>query len=257
MPASSGVSFEIRFDFIEHRLVIATDRGEIEGFELVDGLSVAEFDDKLHGRLAGLGIDVSIRETPYGLPDTTPFPSDREHASYDRDAVASFWRILEWTADILEEFSGWYCGKTSPVHLFWHSLDLALTRFGGRRGTPSPDADPVTREAYSHEVVSFGFWPGDQDSREPNYYSYASPEPPGLRRQPLRPAEATWTERGRGSLALLRYEAVRNSPDPKAALLAFLESAYQAGAGASGWDRSYLESSWCPSPPQLSELLRQ
>src|SRR5262249_35854251 len=143
---------------------------------LVDGLSVAEFDRKLHETLAGLGVDVAIRESPYGVPMTTPFPDDREHASYDRDAVERFWRILSWSDEVLDEFSGWFCGKTSPVHLFWHSLDLAVTRFGTKRVPAQPNVDPVTREAYSHEVVSFGFWAGDRNLREPSYYAYAAPE---------------------------------------------------------------------------------
>ncbi len=161
MHSRDGVAFEIDFDFVDHRLVVATNRGEVESFELVDGLSVAEFDEKLHRTLAALGIDVAIREQPYRVQATTPFPDDREHASYDRDAVERFWRVLEWTDGVLEEFAGWYCGKTSPVHLFWHSFDLALTRFGGARAPAVPDASPVDEETYSHEVVSFGFWAGD------------------------------------------------------------------------------------------------
>jgi hypothetical protein len=255
MHASSGLSFEIDFDFVAHRMVVATSDGAVESFALVDGLSVADFDEQLHATLARLGIDVAIRETPFGVPMTTPFMADREHAAYDRDAVERFWRILDWTDGVFEEFAGWYCGKTSPVHLFWHSLDLAVTRFGGRRAPAIPDADPVTREAYSHEVVSFGFWAGDESLREPSYYSYTAPEPTDLRQRPLRPDDASWVERGGGSLALLPYDAVRTADDPKAALLAFLESAYQAGAGAAGWDRAGLESSWCPGPPELSRLL--
>jgi Family of unknown function (DUF5996) len=246
MHARNGVSFEIDFDLVDHRLVIATNRGELESFPLRDALSVAEFDTQLHALLGKLGINVVIRETPFGVPMTTPFPSDRDHASYDRDAVERFWRILEWTDEVFEEFAGWYCGKTSPVHLFWHSMDLAVTRFGGRRAPTLPDADPVTQEAYTHEVVSFGFWAGDANVREPTYYSYAAPEPSGLRERPLAPAEALWGELGSGSLARLPYETVRAAADPKAVLLAFLESAYQAGAGALGWDLAELESSWCP-----------
>ena len=254
MHAKDGVTFQIDFDFVDHRLVVSTNGGAVESFELVDGLSVAEFDEKLHATLTRLGIDVPIRESPFGVPMTTPFPADREHAAYDRDAVERFWRILDWTDGVFEEFAGWYCGKTSPVHLFWHSFDLAVTRFGGQRAPALPDADAVTREAYTHEVVSFGFWAGDQNVREPSYYSYTAPEPAGLRQRPLHPEEAFWTEQGGGSLALLRYEAVRTAADPRAALLAFLESSYQAGAGASGWDRASFESSWCPTPPELSDL---
>ncbi|HST24446.1 MAG TPA: DUF5996 family protein [Gaiellaceae bacterium] len=245
LPAPDGGSFEIRFDFVEHLLVVETSRGEVESFPLADGLSVAEFDRKLHETLAGLGLDVAIRESPFGVPMTTPFAEDTEHASYDPDAVERFWRILQWTDTVFEEFAGWFCGKTSPVHLFWHSFDLALTRFGGRRAPALPDADAVTREAYSHEVVSFGFWAGDANVREPTYYSYTAPEPPGLRDRPLRPEAAAWSEQG---LALLRYEAVRAAADPRATLLDFLESAYEAGADAADWDRRDLESSWCPDP---------
>jgi hypothetical protein len=257
MHAKDGPNFEIVFDFIDHRLVIRTNRGAVASFDLVDGLSVAEFDEKLHARLAELGIEVAIRETPFRLPTTTPFPADREHASYDRGAVERFWRVLDWTDEVLEEFAGWYCGKTSPVHLFWHSFDLALTRFGGRRAQAMPAADAVNRETYSHEVVSFGFWAGDQNVREPTYYSYTAPEPGGLRERPLHPEEAFWSELQGSSLALLHYEAVRTAANPRAALLAFLESAYQAGASESGWDQSELASSWCPSAPQLSDLLER
>ena len=255
LQARGGVSFEIGFDFIDHRLVVATSDGAFESFALADGLSVAEFDKRLHAMLERLGIDVAIRETPFGVPMTTPFPDDHDHAAYDPDAVVRFWRILDWTDEVFEEFAGWYCGKTSPVHLFWHSFDLAVTRFGGRRAPALATADAVTREAYSHEVVSFGFWAGDQKVREPAYYSYAAPEPAGLREQPLRPEQAGWIEQGASSLALLPFEAVREAADPRATLLAFLESAYQAGATALGWDRAELTSSWCPAPLELNELL--
>jgi hypothetical protein len=239
---NAGITFQIRLDFVDHRLVVETSDGAAEGFDLVDGLSVAEFGERFHAALAGLGVDVGIREEPYGVPMTTPFADDREHASYDRDAVERFWRILDWTDGVFEEFAGWYCGKTSPVHLFWHSLDLAVTRFSGRRAPVSPTAGLVTREAYSHEVVSFGFWAGDRNVREPAYYSYTAPEPDGLRDSPLSPDAARWSE----TLALLPYGVVRTAADPRATLLAFLDSAYQAGAGAAGWDRDDLRSSWCP-----------
>jgi Family of unknown function (DUF5996) len=254
MHSPGGATFQIDFDFVDHRLVVRTSAGATESFALVEGLSVAAFDDALHQTLRRFEVDVAIRETPFGVPMTTPFREDREHAAYDRDAVERFWRILDWTDAVLEEFAGWYCGKTSPVHLFWHSLDLALTRFGGR-APELPDADPVTREAYTHEVVSFGFWAGNQDVREPSYYAYAAPEPAGLRARPLRPEQARWVEQGAGSLALLPYDSVRTAADPRRTLLAFLESAYQAGAAGHGWDRDELASAWCPGPGELSELL--
>jgi Family of unknown function (DUF5996) len=255
MHSPNGVTFQIDFDFLDHRLVITTADDRRESFDLADSLSVATFDDQLHAALSRLGIDVAILESPFGIAITTPFREDREHSSYDADAVERFWRILDWSDTVFEEFAGWYYGKTSPVHLFWHSLDLAVTRFGGKRAPALPGADAVTREAYSHEVVSFGFWAGDQKVREPTYYSYTAPEPEGLRERPLRPEKAMWGELGSSSLAVLPYEAVRTAADPKATLLAFLESAYQAGASASDWDIEDLKSSWCPSPPLLNQLL--
>ena len=254
LHSADGTGFEIRFDFADHRLVVET-ASAVESFALEDGLSVAGFGEQLHAALGRLGLDFPIVEKPFGVPMTTPFPDDREHASYDAEAVERFWRVLDWSAGVLEEFSGWFCGKQSPVHLFWHSFDLALTRFSGQRAPALPDADPVTREAYSGEAVSFGFWAGDQNVREPSYYSYTAPEPPGLRGRPLSPDQAFWTEQGAGSLAILRYEDVRTVADPRATLLAFLESTYEAGAEAAGWDRSELASSWCPKPAQLSNLL--
>jgi Family of unknown function (DUF5996) len=255
LHAPGGATFQIDFDFVEHRLVVSTNGGAVDSFALAEGLSVAGFDERLHATLRELDVDVAIRETPFGVPMTTPFTADEQHAAYDPRAVERFWRILDWSDTVLEEFAGWYCGKTSPVHLFWHSLDLALTRFGGRRAPELPEADPVTREAYSHEVVSFGFWPGDRNLREPAYYAYAAPEPPGLRDRPLSPEQASWTDLFGGAMAILPYEDVRTAPDPRRALLAFLESAYEAGAGSAGWDRAGLESSWCPAPARITDLL--
>ena len=257
LHAANGITFEIDFDFVDHRLVVRTSEGVVDSFPLADGLTVAAFDESLHAMLTQLGVDVVIRESPFGIPITTPFPVDAEHASYDHDAVVRFWRILDWSDGVFEEFAGWFCGKTSPVHLFWHSFDLAVTRFGGRRAPALPAADPVTQEAYTHEVVSFGFWAGDANVREPSYYAYTSPEPEGLRGEPLLPEQARWVDQGAASMALLPYEAVRAAGDPRSTLLAFLESAYEAGARRAGWDRMDLESSWCPDPGQRDALLRR
>ena len=248
-------TFQIDFDFVDHRLVVRTNRGESESFALVDELTVAAFDERLHATLRALGLDVAIREMPYGIPTTTPFPQDVDHAAYDPDAVERFWRILDWTDGVFETFAGWYCGKTSPVHLFWHSLDLAVTRFGGERAPDIEALGPVDREAYSHDVISFGFWAGDRTMREPMFYAYTAPEPAGLRDRPLRPGDANWVERGGGSLALLPYEAVRSAPDSRKTLLSFLESAYQAVAVLAGWDREELRSAWCPPPSDLHKIL--
>jgi len=251
------VSFQIDFDFLDHRLVVRTNRGEQGSFRLHDGLSVASFDRQLHQQLDQLGVDVPIREDPYGVPMTTPFPSDTEHAAYDPEYVRRFWQVLDWVDTVLEQFSSWYCGKQSPVHLFWHSFDLAVTRFSGRRAAPRPGADPVTREAYSHEVISFGFWAGDDNTREPTFYSYTAPEPPGLPDQPLQPAAAAWLQAPSGSMALLGYDQVRDTQDPRITLLAFLQSAYDAGVRTAGWDPEELSSSFCPSPAELQALYQR
>jgi hypothetical protein len=246
-----GTTFEIAFDFVEHALVVLASDGRTGSFALRSGESVAEFDGRLHGLLRDLGIDVEIKEEPFGLQMTTPFPEDVEHASWDRDAVERFVRILDWSDSVLEEFSGWFNGKTSPVHLFWHGLDLAVTRFSGRPAARLA-SDPVNQEAYSHEVVSFGFWAGDDVVGDSAYYSYTSPEPEGLRDEPL--PVGSWIEYGAGSLAILPYETVRAATDPRTTLLAFLQSAYEAGARLADWDISGFESKWCPTPAQLKEL---
>lgn len=235
LRASNEVTFQIDFDFVEHRLHVRTAAGTDDSFPLHDGLSVAEFDHALHELLARLGLDVAIKEEPFGLPLQTPFPVDRDHSSYDPDAVGRFWRILDWSDSVFDEFSGWFCGKTSPVHLFWHSLDLAFSRYVGRTAPASPGIDSVNAEAYSHEVIAFGFWAGDEQIPDPSFYSYTFPEPDDLHGRHLEPPEAHWTRRGDGSLAILSYDAVRTAPDPRATLLAFLDSAYEAGAGAAGW----------------------
>jgi hypothetical protein len=243
---SEGLDFDVSFDFVSHELVVRTSRGEVDSFALADGLSVSVFYERFFALLAGFEIEVEERAEPYGIPVTTPFPKDTEHASYDREAVERYWQALRWIDWTLQEFAGWFCGKTSPVHVFWHGLDIAVTRFSGRRAPELSNADRVTREAYSHEVISFGFWPGDQKVRMPAFYSYTAPEPAGLADEPLRPAAASWQSTGSSHLALLPYDEVRNSPDPRGTLLDFLQSAYEAGAATAGWDADGLRSSWCP-----------
>jgi hypothetical protein len=149
---------------------------------------------------------------------------------------------------VLEVFAGWFCGKASPVQVFWHSFDLAHSRYSGRPAPVPAEADAVTAEAYSHEVISFGFWAGDDRTPYPAYYSYTAPEPAGLTDQPLRPGGATWSGSGTGSLALLTYDDVRSAPDPERTLLEFLQSAFEAGASSAGWDLTATTASWCPVP---------
>src|SRR5581483_12473779 len=225
--------------------------GRTRSFALADGVPVADFDTRLHEALGELGVDVAIKEEPFGVPMTTPFREDRDHASWDRSAIERFGRILDWSDGVFEEFSGWFNGKTSPIHLFWHSFDLAVTRFSGRPA-PAIEADAVTREAYSQEVISFGFWAGDDNVPDAAYYSYTAPEPDGLRDQPL--AVGDWVASGSGSLAILPYDLVRTARDPRGTLLAFMQGAYEAGARLARGDTSTFESKWCPTPTQLHEL---
>jgi hypothetical protein len=250
-------SFDLTFDFVDHRLVLRTDRGVTSAFTLEDGLTVASFDASLHRLLRDQALDVEIVESPYGISVATPFPEDVEDASYEREYIERYWRALRWSDTVLDEFSGWFCGKQSPVHLFWHGLDLAYTRFSGRRAPQPDEIDPVNREAYSHEVISFGFWAGDDSVREPSFYSYTAPEPPGMREQPLHPETARWLEGPTGSLALLSYDEVRRAPEPRRRLLGFLQSAYEAGVSSAGWDAADLASSACPSPSELRQLRRR
>jgi Family of unknown function (DUF5996) len=233
----AGGSFEIEFDFKDHQLKMLTSDGRIQDFELYDGLSVADFYASVFANLAKLGIEPDIWAVPYEAPSTTPFAEDHENASYDKEYAERFHQILVAVDDIFEEFRGRFCGKSTPVHLFWHSFDLALTRFSGKSAPPMPEANMVTREAYSHEVISFGFWFGDDKPNsvaEPAFYSYTAPKPDGLEKEPLQPDVAKWTPDG--GMALLMYDDVRTAEDPREAVLDFLESAYQAGAKRAGWE---------------------
>ena len=232
----AGGNFEIEFDFHEHRLVIATSGGKVEDFALYDGLTVADFYSSLFKNLAKLGIEPKIKAIPYEAPSTTPFPEDTENRSYDKEYVERFHETLVTVDHILNEFRGRFCGKSTPVHMFWHSFDLALTRFSGKRVTPREGAGLVEREAYSHEVISFGFWFGDDKVPAPAFYAYAAPEPAGLADEPLSPESAKWVESNGAHLALLMYEDARNSTDPHAAVIEFLESAYHAGAKLAEWN---------------------
>lgn len=232
----SGGNFEIEFDLCSHDLVVRTNTGRTEGFSLYDGLSVSDFYSSLMANLAKLGIKVEINATPYEAPSTTPFAEDTEHSSYDKEYVERFHQILIYVDNVFEEFRGRFLGKSTPVHMFWHSFDLALTRFSGRRAPIREGANRVEREAYSHEVISFGFWFGDNNVAAPAFYAYAVPEPAGLAETSLKPASAYWQESNGSHLALLMYDDARAADDPRAAVLDFLGSAYQASAKLLDWN---------------------
>jgi Family of unknown function (DUF5996) len=253
MPVDAH-NLELELDLVDHRVWARTTDAEAS-FALHDGLSVADFHQRLGAVLEELDAQVDIRAEPFGVPMTTPFAADHDHASYDPEAADRFLRVLQWSADAFEEFAGWFCGKASPVHLFWHSFDLATSRFSGRRAAARAGVDAVTAEAYSHEVISFGFWAGDRTNPFPAYYSYTAPEPVELPHAALRPAPAAWAAQANGSLAILRYDDVRSAADPKSTLLDFLQSAYEAGASLAGWDLVDLATEWCPIPTdRLTEL---
>jgi hypothetical protein len=231
-------SFEIEFDFHDHELKIRMSDGRVEDFALYDGLSVADFYASVFANLAKLGIEPRIRAVPYEAPSTTPFAEDHENKSYDKKYVERFHQILVAVDGILEEFRGRFLGKSTPVHLFWHSFDLALTRFSGRPAPSMPEANMVTREAYSHEVISFGFWFGDDKEGSvaaPAFYSYAAPEPAGLADEPL-PEPAKWVASNGSHMALLMYDDVRQSPNPRAEVLQFLSAAHNGGTTRAQWN---------------------
>jgi hypothetical protein len=236
-------SFEIEFDFIDHRLLISTSDGLRRQFAFA-GHSVASFYERMMAELAALGIDVAIDEMPNELPDPIRFSQDTQHASYDADAVGRFFRILVGADRVFKQFRTAFLGKASPVHFFWGSFDLAVTRFSGRRAPRHPGGVPhlpdlVVYEAYSHEVSSAGFWPAGGAIDYPAFYCYAYPEPAGFRTAKVRPDAAFFSE-ALGEF-ILPYDAVRTAADPDQALLEFLQSTYEAAAIAAKWDRDALE----------------
>lgn len=241
MPTGDGRDVEIALDLVDHRLRVLTSDGRTRDFDLTQRPACADFYRDLFAALGDLGVVVEIHPQPFDLGESPAFPEDTVHDSYDADAVNRFWRILASIQRALGHFRSGFTGKASPVHLFWHSFDLAHARYSGRPAPPIEGADPVTAEAYSHEVIAFGFWPGDERRTPyPAFYSYTAPEPEGLAAVALAPEAATWQDTGNGSLAVLPYDAVREATDPATTLESFYESAYLAGARAAGWDMEGL-----------------
>ncbi|HEV2580148.1 MAG TPA: DUF5996 family protein [Ktedonobacteraceae bacterium] len=237
IPYQGGV-FEVIFDFVEHNLCIRTSEGTSRALPLIPR-SVAAFYREFMACLHALGIEVTINPLPSEVQNPIRCDVDEVHASYDPVYAQRFWRIVAQTDAVLQRYRSPFLGKSSPVHFFWGSFDLALTFFSGRRAPERPGADRMTREAYSHEVISCGFWPGDDRFPTPAFYSYTSPEPPGLPAASIRPAEAIYNhELGE---FFLRYDDVRTASSPELALLEFFQSAYEAGARLAQWDREALE----------------
>jgi len=235
--------FRIEFDFVDHTLWVCTADGHIRQV-MLRPVSVAEFQADLMIALNELGIAVRIHEMPSEIADAIPFGEDRVHAAYDADYANRFWRVLLRAHAVFARFRTAFLGKASPVHFFWGSFDLAVTRFSGRRAPRHPGgiprlSDAVVREAYSHEVSSAGFWPGGGPTDYAAFYSYAYPAPEGLAAARVRPAQAFFSKE-LGEF-LLPYDAVRTAPDPDGALMEFLQSTYEAAADAAKWDRANLE----------------
>jgi hypothetical protein len=240
-----GRTFTMTFDFLEHALVIDTSDGARQSVPLRPE-TVADFYRLLMGTLHGLGIDVRIWTMPVEVPEPVRFDQDTVHRSYDSAAARTFWEVLLAIKPVFESFRGEFIGKCSPVHFFWGSFDLAVTRFSGRPAPARPGADPITREAYSHEVISHGWWPGGGPVNEPAFYAYAAPEPAGLKTAAVQPAAACYNTDL--SEFILSYEGVRTSAAPEADLRAFLRTTYDAAAALARWDRGSLERA-STSPP--------
>jgi len=229
--------FEIQFNFLEHKLTIAICDGQQRILQLRPQ-SVAAFYAEFMSALHSLGIDVHIWPMPVEVPNPIRFDRDTEHASYDPEYAQRFWRILTLVDPVFKEFRSRFVGKHSPIHFFWGSFDLASTRFSGRRAPERKDADPITREAYSHEVISAGFWPGGGDVKGAAFYAYAAPEPAGFKTAQVRPEKAFYSPLGE---FLLMYDDVRQSTEPEKLLMEFLQSTYEAGANLGNWPRAELE----------------
>jgi Family of unknown function (DUF5996) len=246
-------TFEIRFDFIDHELRIVKSDGALRVLPLRPQ-SVASFYRALMEALNELKLSLTIDLTPNEIADPIRFDQDETHSAYDPAQANRFWRALLQSDRVLKKFRSRFCGKCSPVHFFWGSFDLAVTRFSGRTAPPHPGGiphlpDKVTREAYAQEVSSVGFWPGNATSPTPVYYSYAYPEPPGFAQARVQPAEASYYAPLREFV--LPYEAVRSAVSPDAALLAFAQSVYDAASTLGKWDRAALEEASLKPPVEL------
>lgn len=238
-------TFEISFDFLSHQLKIETSDGAARTIPLVPR-SVADFYQDVIKELNALGIEVKIWTMPQEVAEPIPFEQDSKHAAYDREYAQRLWQILVQADRVMTIFRSRFIGKSSPVHFFWGSFDLAVTRFSGQRAPEHPGgipnlADWVTREAYSHSCSSCGFWPGGGSVVDPVFYAYAYPEPEGFSDYPIQPKEAFYSSQMREFI--LPYEAVRQAEDPDAMLLAFLQSTYEAAANLGNWDKAALERS--------------
>jgi hypothetical protein len=230
-------TLSIDFDFIEHLVLIQDSGGQVRRLPLVPR-AVADFCHQLFAELAAIDVQVPINTAPQECPVSVAFPDDHQHRSYDRAQAHTFWQVLRRVEPVFQAFRARFRGKCSPVHFFWGSFDLAVTRFGGRRAPPR--AAKIDRDAYDEEVISLGFWPGDPwtGATEATFYAYTVPEPAGLAGQPVRPQSALFSPQLKEFI--LPYADVRGAPDPARAILEFAQSTYDAGATLAGWNREAL-----------------
>lgn len=231
-------TFQMDFDFIDHRLLVNTSDGLTKTLALAPR-SVADFYGDVMGTLGSLGIVVHIHARPDEVAEPIPFAEDQKHASYDAEYANRFWRMLVQADRVFKQFRARFIGKCSPVHFFWGSCDLAVTRFSGRRAPERTGADAMTREAYSHEVISHGLWPGGGAVEAPMFYSYTAPAPAGLEKASIKPSAGFFS--AEMAEFLLPYDEVRKADSPDEMLLEFMQSTYEAGAGLANWDRAALE----------------
>ncbi|PTX44941.1 hypothetical protein C8P64_0927 [Christiangramia gaetbulicola] len=238
IPIEDGFeSFSLTLNILENKLDIFKSTGEIRSFRLEKGLSVSDFYNYLLSTLKELDINVKINGKPFDLNIDKRFSEITEYHHYNKEYVTAYWKIFLWVSSVFKEFSGRFYGKTCPVHLYWHSMDLAVTRFSGKKAPAMPaEARTSDKDAYSHECISFGFWAGDDNVQEPAFYSYTFPAPENLDNQPLEPGNANWIMNNGSPMAVLTYADLKEKDNPRKILLEFLESAYQAGASLAGWD---------------------
>ncbi|GGW30270.1 DUF5996 family protein [Arenibacter certesii] len=238
IPYNSGADqFKITINVLDHQAEVNTSQGGYERFPLNERLTVADFYRTLMEILQDLNISVSIVDVPFDLGIDKSFGEITEYHHYDKNYVTDLWRALLWINNVFKEFSGRFYGKTCPVQLYWHSMDLVVTRFSGNEAPPMPaEARLSDKDAYSHECISFGFWPGDENIPEPAFYSYTYPSPKDLNKETIKPASAEWIDNNGSPMALLKYNILLKSVNPKQDVLHFLESAYMAGAKKANWN---------------------
>lgn len=250
IPSDKGLhSLEIEFNIFQKAIVFTKSNGEIRTIDLAEEPTVANFYKQFIEIVTAFGLEPKFIKRPFDMGIDTPFNQIENYHHYDWEYIHRFWQIMRWNHDIFQEFSGRYYGKSCPVHIYWHHLDLTVTRFSGKKLPPVDKSSRISeKDTYTHEQISFGFWVGDDQVQEPMYYSYTYPSPENLDQEPLRPEAAQWVDSNGSPMALLSYAAVKDADDPRSAVLSFLESAYQAGARKAGWDVDQL------TVPSLDEL---